>query len=93
MPRQGRGECTNSNEVQVLQLVSRCGRRLVLCGDDSASGRSFDHRRHWIRDRLIDLGDSLKPVEFLFGVENCSVRLAVSNQVLKRELPMRLLCT
>src|SRR6056297_1550798 len=52
MPRLARGEYVNPNEVQVLHLVNRCVRRAFLCGKDDVSGKSFEHRRQWIRDRL-----------------------------------------
>ena len=35
--------------------VSRCGRRAYLCGDDAASGKSFEHRRGWIVSRIKEL--------------------------------------
>jgi hypothetical protein len=32
--------------------VSRCVRRAILCGDDAQSGKSHEHHRQWIEDRM-----------------------------------------
>ena len=35
--------------------MSRCVRRAWLCGDDQGSGRSYEHRRQWVEDRIGEL--------------------------------------
>lgn len=55
MARQARGEVINPVEVQVIHAVQRCVRRAFLCGYDSLTGKSYEHRRGWIRDRLEQL--------------------------------------
>ena len=35
--------------------VARCVRRAFLCGVDSHSGQSYEHRRSWLEDRLLEL--------------------------------------
>ncbi|SHO56661.1 transposase [Vibrio quintilis] len=37
--------------------VSRCVRRSFLCGEDAVSGRSYEHRRDWLEQRILKLAN------------------------------------
>ena len=62
MARRNRAEVVVADEMGVYHCVQRVVRRAFLCGVDALSGKSYDYRRAWIRDRLESLAG-------LFGVE------------------------
>jgi hypothetical protein len=45
--------------------VSRCVRRAFLCGVDTLTGKSYEHRREWIVDRIKELVD-------IFAIDTCA---------------------
>jgi REP element-mobilizing transposase RayT len=45
--------------------VSRCVRRAFLCGDDAHTGKSYEHRRQWIADRM-------KTLAAAFAIDLCA---------------------
>lgn len=47
-----RSEIVDALEPGYYHCIARCVRRAFLCGLDSYSGKCYEHRKSWIRDRL-----------------------------------------
>jgi REP element-mobilizing transposase RayT len=55
MPAYARREIVPADEVGVYHCTARCVRRAFLCGVDCYSGKNYEHRRDWIRERIEQL--------------------------------------
>ncbi|MEW8629926.1 MAG: alpha-amylase family glycosyl hydrolase [Candidatus Thiodiazotropha sp.] len=52
-------------ETPYYHCVSRCVRRAFLCGEDELTGRSYEHRRDWIVEKL-------KQLDGIFSISICA---------------------
>ncbi|WP_025823743.1 hypothetical protein [Shewanella marina] len=50
-----REQLVSLEDTTYYHCVSRCVRKAYLCGVDSYTGQSYEHRRDWIEERLLKL--------------------------------------
>ena len=65
MPSYPREFILPAGEECLVHTISRCVRRAWLCGRDPYSGKDYEHRRDWVRERIKLLAGS-------FAIEVCA---------------------
>ena len=52
---QARQNLISLSDTPYYHVMGRCVRRAFLCGEDSFTGKSYEHRKQWIVDKLSEL--------------------------------------
>lgn len=64
MPKARKSQISLS-DTAYYHCISRCVRRAFLCGKDSYSGQSYEHRRQWVEERIHELSQ-------VFAIDVCA---------------------
>lgn len=55
----------NLDVSEYYHITTRCVRKAFLCGTDKSTGKSYEHRKDWVQNRLFLLSE-------VFSIEICS---------------------
>jgi hypothetical protein len=80
MPRIRRRFLIDPTEVGIYHCINRCVRRSFLCGNDTVSGKNYDHRRQWIQDRIQFLAGQFGVDVLGFAVMSNHLHVVVRNR-------------
>ncbi len=72
-----RRQIVDPAEPGFYHCISRCVRRAFLCGRDGESGDSFEHRKQWVEDRLLELATMFAVGIYAYAVMSNHVHVVV----------------
>ncbi|NCD33333.1 MAG: transposase [Spartobacteria bacterium] len=76
-----RREIIDSTESGTYHCISRCVRRAFLCGFDKWTGKSYEYRRDWVRDRVKAMSEAFAVDVLAFSVMSNHFHLVLRNDV------------
>jgi hypothetical protein len=71
-----RSQLISPETTPYYHCISRCVRRAFLCGEDSLTGKNYEHRKAWVIKRLRELAE-------VFAIDICAYAV-MSNHYRKR---------
>ena len=74
---QPRRQLVDPTQAQFFHLINRCVRRSWLCGRDSYSCKDFEHRKAWLKTRILQLGDIFATGIYAFAVMSNHVHVVL----------------
>ena len=80
MGRMSRNESCPEDEISVVHCINRCVRRGFLCGNDPVTGRDYEHRRDWIRQRFEFLAEHMAVEVLGFAILSNHFHIVLRNR-------------
>jgi hypothetical protein len=74
---QPRRQLVDPKQAGAYHCVSRCVRRAWLCGVDPYNGQSYEHRKHWVEKRILQLGEIFACGVYAYAVMSNHLHLVV----------------
>jgi REP element-mobilizing transposase RayT len=75
-----RSQLVSDTAPGFYHCVSRCVRRAFLCGKDHYTGRSYEHRKGWVEDRLHTLAQAFSVSIYAYAVMSNHLHVVGENR-------------
>jgi REP element-mobilizing transposase RayT len=82
---QAHSQLVNPNYDGTFHCINRCVRRSWLCGFDTYTKKSFEHRKPWVEKRVLELGNILACGIYAYAVMSNHLHLVVQMSPMARD--------